>query len=157
MVFEEKLSHFPARALEWFGAAKLTTWGIEVLFHPSALSTSTAMDTLTHMATPVTWGLGAFTVGIVRLIALYVNGNHVRTPLVRLITSFASIFVWFWVSVGLLKSGVPTTGLAIYPWLVIADMYSAYRAGSDVVQAEAQYRLKLVREVRRHASVANSQ
>jgi hypothetical protein len=147
MVFEEKLSHFPARALEWFGGAKLLSWGLEVLFHPSVFD-NPAFSGFRELATPETWGLCAFTVGLLRLIALYVNGNHVRTPVVRLLTSFASIFVWFWVTVSLVRSGEPTTGLAIYPWLMVADMYSAYRAGSDVVQAEAQHRLAIVKEGR---------
>lgn len=142
-LFIELKKHFPARALEWFCGILLLSWGFYVLLHPGMFqgSSSLIFSGLDMIASQELWGLAAFSLGFLRLIALYINGQWTRTPLIRVCVSFASVFMWFWITVGLYKSGIDQTGLAIYPWLVVADMYSAFRAASDAYEAEAQRRL----------------
>lgn len=149
MLFIELKKTFPARSLEWWSSALLASWGAYVILHPGLFKTPDYQG-LTILMDQNTWGLGAFAAGITRLFALYVNGSHTRTPAIRLIVAFASVFVWFWISVGLWRSGVPQMGMIIYPWLMLADMYSAHRAASDAVEAEHQRRLEALTEANAH-------
>jgi hypothetical protein len=82
------------------------------------------------------WGLLTVFLGLIRGAALFINGAYTRTPLIRLIMSFASAFVWTQICIGLVKSGVPNTGIIVYGGLVVMDIVSAYRAANDTVYAE---------------------
>lgn len=88
------------------------------------------------MAPAALWGLSAVVVSMIRASALFVNGAYTRTPLIRLATSFASAFVFTQVVIGLMKTGVASTGLPVYAGLVVLDIVSAYRAATDTVYAE---------------------
>lgn len=143
-MFLELKKHFPVRVQEWFSAAILFTWGANLVLHPDMFYQPQIAACFTGMlmiAPQAVWGFGAMICGMLRAGALYINGSWARTPMVRLMVSFISIFFFFWISVGLLKSGVSQPGLAVYPWLMIMDIYSAYRAASDVVESEHQRRL----------------
>jgi hypothetical protein len=83
----------------------------------------------------------AFIMGIGRLAALAINGFWFRTPQIRLVASFLSVCVWFFIAAGLFRSGA-VLGLVIYGWHMIADIYSSFRSAADVVEAEATKRLR---------------
>lgn len=87
------------------------------------------------------WGFVAFSVGMARLLALFINGAWARTPLIRLATAAISAFVWTQVVIGLFA--VPNTGLVVYPWLVVIDLVAAYRAGRDAAVAEMHRKARL--------------
>jgi hypothetical protein len=126
--------HFAARSLEWFNALFLTGWGSYVILNPQLFSTVSTLSGLTTLGPQERWGLLAFTCGFIRLVALFINGHWGLTPWIRLITSVISIFAWFWISVGLFRSS-PSPDVIIYPGLLLADMFSAFRAASDANQA----------------------
>jgi hypothetical protein len=147
MIIRSLRQHWPARKLEWIMAGFLLCWGVYVLLHPDLFTnpaTATLFSGMALISAPLTiypalaWGGVAAVIGLCRALALFVNGAWTRTPLIRLIASFASMFVITQIIVGLWKSGVPNTGLICYPWFVIADLLSAYRAAVDVVHAEKQ-------------------
>lgn len=147
MIIRSLRQHWPARKMEWLMAGFLLCWGVYVLLHPQLFSNPATQVLFAGMASitaPITiypalaWGGVAAVVGLCRGLALFVNGAWTRTPLIRLIASFASMFVVTQIVVGLWKSGVPNTGLTVYPWLIVADLLSAYRAAVDVVHAEKQ-------------------
>jgi len=141
-------THFEARAIEWFNAFFLTAWGAYVILHPGLFHGPSApvWTGLLLLADQEQWGLGALIAGIVRVVALFINGQWGLTPLIRVFTSFTSVFVWFWVTVGLVKSDIPDTGIVVYSGLMLADVYSAFRAASDAYEAEAMKRLKVLSE-----------
>ena len=140
--------HFEARASEWISAFILMAWGAYVILHPGLFSASTDLVWHSHLslATQEVWGFGAFTAGGIRLTALFINGRWGLTPLIRVATSFLSVFVWFWVAVGLFRAGIANTGIVVYTGLMLADMYSAFRAASDAYEAEAMKRLQELSE-----------
>lgn len=140
--------HFEARAIEWFNAFILSAWGAYVVLHPGLFTgpTGPTWTGLLKLAPQEVWGLGAFVAGSIRVVALFINGKWGLTPLIRVVTSFMSVFVWFWISVGLIKAGIPNTGIVVYSWLMLADMYSAFRAAGDAYEAEAMKRLNLLSE-----------
>lgn len=154
--------HFPARLPEWFMSGMLFMWGGYLVFHPEVFTqpaTAQVMSGLAAMAgllpPAAMWGLTAVVVGMIRGSALFINGAYTRTPLIRLITSFASAFVFTQVVIGLVKSGVANTGLPVYVGLVVLDIVSAYRAATDAVYAE-KVRHDTKQELRRvqHRSLA---
>ena len=162
MIIRSLRDHWPARKLEWLVSGFLIAWGVYVLLHPSlftAPETAVLFSGLASISAPVTdfpalaWGGACFAVGLSRCLALFVNGAWTRTPLIRLIASLLSMFIVTQIIIGLWTSGVPNTGLVVYPWFVIADLLSAYRAAVDVVHAE---KLREVhKETRRDTRIAS--
>ena len=137
--------HFAARALEWFNAIYLTLWGAYVILHPGLFygPTKAVWTGLINLGiNQEVWGFCAFVAGSVRVVALFINGRWGLTPIVRVATSFLSVFVWFMVSVGLYRSGISNPSIILYPGLMFADMYSAFRAAGDAYEAEANKRLR---------------
>lgn len=147
MIIRSLKEHWPSRTMEWLMAAFLANWGIYVLLHPEIFTQPESAQIFSGMAAMViwitdypalVWGWAAFVTGLVRAVALFINGAYTRTPLIRVLTSFASMFIVTQIIIGLFKSGVPQPGLVTYSWIVVADLISAYRASRDAVFAEKQ-------------------
>lgn len=125
---------FTSRATEWLFALFLVGWCVILLAFPSMF---TAPATAAQFATlnaafgqiPVAFTCG--TMGIVRFIALWINGRSSGTPFIRMAMAFFSCFFWWNISLGLFLSGVPTTGWAIYPAILLFEMINVLRAASD--------------------------
>ena len=144
MIIRELKRHFPARVPEWVNAWTLVAWGVYVVLHPS-LFHQTAFAGLASMAPKGVeaasfWGLVSITVGWVRVMALFVNGAYSRTPLIRLVMSLTSAFVWSQIVIGFWLTGTPSTGLVMYSSAVLMDLISAYRATCDAAIAEGTRR-----------------
>lgn len=126
--------HFQARFAEWFNAFAMMLWGSYVILHPGMFldpKLAALWVGLLDVASQQTWGLIAFINGVIRLCALYVNGRRKATPSIRLAASFVSAFIWTQIVLGMWNGGTPNTGLVVYPMLILADIYSAFRAGAD--------------------------
>ncbi len=125
---------FTSRATEWLFALFLVGWFVVLLAFPSMF---TAPNTAAQFATlnaafgqiPIAFTCG--TMGVVRLIALWINGRSAGTPYIRMAMAFFSCFFWWNISLGLVLSGVPTTGWAIYPAILLFEMINVLRAASD--------------------------
>lgn len=135
--------HFPARWPEWFMAGMSVMWGSYMVLHPQLFTQDATRQVLSGLAAmagnfpPASlWGLSTVILGMIRGAALFINGAFSRTPMIRLLMSFLSAFIWTQVVIGLVKSGVPNTGLVVYAGLVVMDIVSAYRAATDTVFAE---------------------
>lgn len=140
-------SHFAVRSLEWFNSLTLFTWGSYVTLHPglfTADSRTVLYQGMVRMMPQEAWGLSATVVSLVQLFALFINGRWGLTPWLRAATSILSVGAWFFVSAGIWMAG-SNTGLAVYPVLMLAGAYSAFRAASDA--AEASFNRKLAKEL----------
>jgi len=138
MVIESTWKHFQVRFPEWLCAIVLTAWGLYLTTHPTMFTdpkTAPLWAGMNAMMSQPLWGMVATVVGVLRMGALYVNGAHSRTPMVRLIASFFSAFIWTQVLVGLWHANVSNTGLIAYTGYLVADIYSAFRASGDVTLA----------------------
>ena len=146
--------HFEARAVEWISGLILMAWGAYLIIFPGIFAGPTRPIWLVHeaLAPQEIWGFGGFVIGTIRVVALFINGKWGLTPMIRVFTSFLSVFVWFWVAVGLFKVPFPNTGVVVYSGLMLADMYSAFRAASDAYEAEAMRRLKELSETGNNVS-----
>lgn len=158
MIVVSLRQHWPARKLEWLMSGFMISWGLYVLLHPGlfyAPETAALLSGLATVSAPITdypslfWGGTCFVVGVGRAISLFINGAWTRTPMVRLIASFVSMFIMTQIIIALWESGVPNPALVVYPWFVVADLLSAYRAAVDVIHAEKQR--EVVKETRSDA------
>lgn len=147
MLIVEMKKHFQLRAIEWWSASSMATWGIFVLLFPTMFKENPACHALLVFAPQHVWGLVATLAGGVRLVALLINGMWYRTPAVRWVCTMISIFVWFSITAAFTSSPIINTGVVVYGWHIFADMYSAYRSAVDFIEAEAQARMKALRNV----------
>lgn len=129
------------RAIEWWSAGCMVSWGAFVLLVPTVFADNSVFQGLLLFAPQQVWGFVALVVGILRLSALIVNGFWCRTPAVRWATSMVSCLVWFLITAALFNAPI-NPGVVVYGWHVIADIYSAFRSASDAVEAAAQRRLR---------------
>ncbi|WP_129505151.1 hypothetical protein [Bosea sp. Tri-54] len=88
------------------------------------------------------WGKLAIAIGTFRLLALIINGTFARTwygrwsPHVRALASFLTCFLWFQISFGLFNSDAATTGLAVYPGLLVLDAMNIVAATRDAASMD---------------------
>lgn len=128
---EHVSSTFLERLGEWLFAAQLFTWGL-IVSRPEATFSSPPLVPLSRIASEDTWAAYAMTVGGVRLFALFINGWVLpHTYLFRIVCSFLSVLAWLTITLGLISSGQATTGLAVYPWIFLAEMVCLWRTGRD--------------------------
>jgi len=138
------IEHFPIRASEWVMASAMTSWGLIVLVVDRMFDQTFAWQMMAAMADENAWGAGAVAVGVLRLIALLLNGTFAGSwystysPHVRAAMSMASCFLWLSISIGLLFSGSASTGMVIYPHLFFLDAVNYYRAMGDVGLSAAE-------------------
>lgn len=130
---------FRLRLSEWLLAAIMTTWGVVLLLPEATFQTNPVYTGLARFAPENAWGLVALALGTLRLFALFVNGNWRRSPHLRSTLAFLSCFVWFQIVIGLLQVRA-STGLAVYPWFFILDVYCVYRASSDARESDERAR-----------------
>lgn len=149
MQLESLGKHWPHRKMEWVMSGVAASWGLYVCLNPVMFDAPVSRDLYSGLRsmTPagimphVFWGLAALIVGLLRALALYINGAHVRTPAVRVVGAFATMFVFSQIGIGLWQTGIANAEIIIYSWLVAADMISAYSAGKDAVTAEVHRRI----------------
>lgn len=122
---------FPFRATEWALAAMVTSWGSAVIVVPDMFRNNAALRGMATIMPQEVWGLGALVIGVVGLGALAVNGLWVATPFIRAFCALMRCMFWMQVTLGLLVSNQPSTGLAIYPWLFVLELWNIYRATKD--------------------------
>lgn len=137
-VIVEMKRHFQLRAIEWWSAGLMASWGFYSLLVPGMYQANEAMHGLLLFAPQHIWGLATMAVGLVRLTALVINGFWYRTPAVRWATSMVSALMWFLVTSALVNAPVLNPGVVVYGWHILADIYSAFRSASDYVEAVAQ-------------------
>lgn len=136
VIFQHLGETFPHRALEWVLAGVLTSWGLMLLRPEETFAISIVYDGLKVIASERVWGWACLVVGALRFVALFVNGAWVPPSyFLRTATSFASCFFWFTISFGLMVTGTATTGLAVYPWLLIGECICIYRTARDARMA----------------------
>jgi hypothetical protein len=124
--------HFPDRALEWVCAANIVYWGARLTGENDAWVNPDAWRfMLSFGLTENQWGWICVAIGVMRLLALIINGTFAGTwysaasPWVRGITAGAGAAVWF--AVFLSVNSVQTSGGAIYQLPLVLDLWCSLR------------------------------
>lgn len=129
--------HFPARRSEWVLAGILIVWGLILIGPAETFAQSKAWSQMAAIMPERSWGFFAIGIGTFRLVALIINGTFAGTwygrwsPHVRALASFLTCFLWFQISFGLWASDAATTGLAVYPGLLVLDAMNIVAASKD--------------------------
>ncbi len=118
--------------MEWFSGAVAATFGVILLVGDNVIDLPEWSWFADFFHEQGTFGRIMIALGAARLVALGINGALIDvTPLIRQVSAFCGLLVWFAIAVGFYLSGVLTVWAAFYPWLVIAELTNIYRAAHD--------------------------
>ena len=157
IVFASLKEHFPLRKLEWIMAGWLATWGAYILAYPEMFTdprTAAIFSGLNEVSDTYgvagahVWGWVAVIVGLARITALFINGLWRRSPVVRVVCAFISMYIVTQIVFGIAATGIPNTGIPTYTWLVIADLITVFVSGRDAVIAQFKPRRGVVHDDR---------
>jgi hypothetical protein len=123
--------HFKVRITDWLLSAILLSWGFALFAVNPQVWAMPTFSGLSSITTQMHWALATTTVALVRLTALFVNGAVRRSPHLRGAGAFLSVFVWYQLSLGVLYGDLVGPGVAIFPWLALADIFNVYCAMRD--------------------------
>ena len=131
---------FQLRVPDWFAGAVIFSFGLCLLRWPDMFVTYHAFYALLgEIASAETWGVLCVTIGVLRLVALTINGTFPKfrwSPHIRFLMALASCFFWFQITLALLVSHMATTGLAVYPHLFLFDLYNVFLSASEAGMVE---------------------
>ncbi|SER62001.1 hypothetical protein SAMN05216548_13110 [Faunimonas pinastri] len=130
-------SHFRARVTEWALAGALFGWGY-ILKLPSPTFDQPSYGEMARFASEDTWGQVCFWVGLVRIVALIVNGSIRPSYHLRAVLAFFSCFIWFQILIGLIKVGTVSTGIAMYAVVFALEVYNVICAFGDAGKSDRQ-------------------
>jgi hypothetical protein len=124
------------RALEWFSALVMVAWSVLLAFSGGSLSLPSFGGFHRFGMTETLWAWGFGSIGMARLVALYINGRWPKTPHVRMVGAMLGVVAWgqvaFMLTEGSLAAyGKVPTGAGTYGLLALADLFSIYRAAFD--------------------------
>lgn len=131
--------HFPERVVEWGLAVILVNWGMILMRRDDVIAPDGPLGNILKLAPEDTWGIIATAIGLLRLVALVLNGSFYKTPLIkyapygRLAGAFTSCFVWMQTTLALVKYGDISLGLSIYPVFLVWDMFIVFHTARDTI------------------------
>ncbi len=122
---------FAVRASEWALALMLLNWSVVLFANPELFADRPSYAAIDAIMPQETWALVCFMAGAGRLIVLMINGAWRRTPHLRAAGAFIACFFWFQITLGFGQAEIWSTGMAIYPVLLVLDAYNVIRAITD--------------------------
>jgi hypothetical protein len=122
---------FPIRVTEWLLAGIMLSWSLACWNLRPVDWQNPLYQGLARFADQNTWAFFAFWIGLIRLVSLTINGAWRPSPHLRAAGAFLACFMWLQISFGMLSADLRATGIAIYPWLLLADIYNVFRASHD--------------------------
>ena len=133
------ISHFAARAPEWFFAFALINVGEAMAGPGDTFSTSHSYDGMAAIATECVWGWSMIVLGVARFAVLAVNGNiECFRPFAsgtRMMLSFLTALVWFTIALGMVYANPIGTGARAYGSLLIGEVYTTWVVSGEAAHA----------------------
>lgn len=118
------------RLAEWGLGLMLLLWGA-ILVSPDDTFSRPAFTMMARIASENVWGVVLTLLGTTRIVVLLINGAWRRSPHLRAATAFLSCFVWTQIALSIWESGIFATALAVYPVLLLMDIYVVIRAAGE--------------------------
>lgn len=131
MVIVKLTKSFPIRVMEWLLAGIMLSWSLVCWNLRPDEWHQPIFSGLAALADQNTWAFMAFWIGVIRLAALMINGAWRPSPHLRAAGAFLTCFMWLQLTLGLLGAEIRGVGIAIVPWLLLADIYNVFRASND--------------------------
>ncbi|MCO6386255.1 hypothetical protein [Aliihoeflea sp. 40Bstr573] len=122
---------FPARASEWALSGMLMGWSVILTINEDLFATGASYAKMAELADQETWATLCLYAAALRLLMLLVNGAWRRSPHLRALGAFIACGFWFQITIGFIQAGTVSTGLAVYPFLLLLDSYNAVRAAGE--------------------------
>ena len=135
---------FPIRITEWLLAGIMFSWSLACWNLTPTDWANPLYTGLARLGDQYTWATFAFVLGITRLLALGINGAWRPSPHLRAGCAFFACFMWLQISLGVFMADIRATGIAIYPWLLFADIYNVFRASHDARVSDDRARARRV-------------
>lgn len=124
------------RALEYFCAIVMLSWAAVLAIPGDSLSVGSLRPLLALGVQEVWIAMVYGTMGAARLVTLVINGRWPNGPWLRVAGAGFGFLMWSQVAMVIAwsgsQTGVATTGLAVYLPMALAELYSIFRASSDV-------------------------
>ena len=142
-------THFPSRIAEWFLSVALINWGLILMRTEEVFTKYKTFTGLQNIADESTWAIFAFIVGLIRLVALAINGTFYGTwysrfsPHIRGVMSFLSCFCWVQITYSFLIITPLSPSVAIYATLVVVDMFCMATAWTEAGRNDKQVKRKI--------------
>lgn len=134
--------HFPMRVSEW--VMLWPTMGMWLAFQvqPDVFQKYPSLQVLAQWAEEETWAAVCLICGILRLIALVINGTFKAqfpyTPHLRVVAAFMSIVFWSQLSLGCLISFLEghgaVTAVVTYTSLCVFELVNLHRSVADATE-----------------------
>lgn len=140
MIILKITKSFPTRVMEWLLAGIMVSWGVGAWNLPADSWASPHYSGLSRIADNHTWGAVCATIGILRLAALLRNGGWRPSPHLRAASAFLACFMWLQLTLGFFAADITSMAIAVYPWLLLADIYNVFRASSDARESDDRFR-----------------
>ena len=135
--------NFAIRVSDWFASSVVLSFGLVLTRFPQVMDGNPWYRLLEQHAPAQTWGLVCAAIGLARVGALTVNGTFPAfrwSPHLRFLMALMSCFVWFQITLGLIEAQAPTMAIAMFPHMLLFDLYNVFLASSEAGVVEGQHR-----------------
>ena len=125
------------RLFEWVMTYSMLGMAIEIWIWPKAVSAS-AFRLMLNIISPLNIGMFFTTFGLLRIAALIANGSWPdHGPRLRAMGAGAAAIMWLQMCIALVMlvpddRSIPSPGIALYFFMTVGEIFTAYRAISDV-------------------------
>jgi hypothetical protein len=122
------------RLTEWLFACMMIGWGLWLLVPEWETFQSPQYVLLRSLASEPVWGVWSVAIGVIRVSALYINGAHRRTPLVRAICAGFGVVWWMVLSFLFFSTpsfSNPPAAYAWYPIFIVFEFICVARSAKD--------------------------
>lgn len=137
-IYLRSIGHrFGPRLSEWFVAGVTFLWGVVLLF-PADTFTGDSWVIFRAIMPEQDWGILMLALGLARLTGLVVNGARRKvTPYIRMVSAGCGVGLFVGISAGFYFSGVIGTWIAVYPMIVVLELFNIHRAAHDAGETDA--------------------
>lgn len=131
IILKPKKYSFRERAPEWILAIGLLAWGIAIAANPT-LFTTTTFEALLNIMPQENWAFVTIFIGILRLVALIINGAWRPTAHFRALGAVGGVTIWASLFIiSLINVGDRAPGIATYGMLLTFDFLALWWAAGD--------------------------
>ena len=138
--------HAGVRFTEWLGAAPLIGIGFVLWDEYDVFGVSPTFAVMEQWASEATWANALLAAGLMRLIALIINGSFPQlfrhSPTMRFIASWIAMMAWAAVALGMFSAwrefGGSPTGWVMYGSWSVLELRNLYCSRVDMVLARGK-------------------
>jgi hypothetical protein len=121
---------FRERQIEWALATGATGWGA-ILIQNQDVFERPFYQPLERMFPAAVWGWGMFSLGLLGLVVLFINGAWRRTPFFRQVSSGGRMIAWAGLLFSALSVDWQTPGAMIYAMILLMEIMAQSNATAD--------------------------